>query len=382
MTNYQCFASTGKGLEELLVNELQQLGIIDPIIVNAGVKFTATFLQVMRVNLNSRIASRVMIQLVNENYYNETDIYEIAKSINWDDWFSVNNTIKVDTNAINCPLKSLEFITLKVKDAICDSFVAKYNERPDVNKQNPDMRIYNFLTKDTLTIYLDTSGESLFKRGYRQNKLEAPLKENLAAGLIQLTGWSSNVPFYDPMCGSGTIIIEAIFNGLNIAPGLKRNFAFERFELFERREWQLIQAHAKDVIKNNENLSIHASDIDHRSIILARQNLEKFGLERYVSLKKIDFINAIPPSNNAGIILTNPPYGVRLNELNDLEVLYPKISSNLKKNFANWECFFFTSDLRLPKLFRLKPSRKYPIFNGALDCRLFQFKMVSGSNRE
>lgn len=375
-----CFATTVRGLEELLATELKELGAEEIRIVNAGMEFNASLSNIMAMNLNSRLASRIMIRLGYSGYRHEDDIYRLARKIDWLDWFHSGNSIKVATSAIQSPLKSLDFVTLKVKDAICDYFNEKVDSRPDVNKVEPDMRIYNFLTKDTVTIYLDTSGDTLFKRGYRRLKLEAPIRENLASGLIQLSGWQPDQAFYDPMCGSGTLAVEAIGIGLNLAPGLNRNFAFEKLANFDSDNYQRIQAVAKKKENRERKLKIYASDINRKAIEIARQNFQQIKLEEYVEFSYGDFLSKKAPAES-GVLLTNPPYGVRLEELDRLTELYPQIGNKLKQNFANWNCYFFTADLRMPKLVRLKPSRKIPVYNGALECRLYEFKMVSGSNR-
>lgn len=377
---FTCFATTSRGLEALLAEELTELGASDINIVNAGLEFNASFADIMKINLHSRLASRVMIRLAYSGYRHEDDIYRLASKISWDKWFHVGNTIKVATSAISCPLKSLDFVTLKVKDAICDYFVSKVDARPYVDKSNPDMRIYTFLTKDSVTLYLDTSGDTLFKRGYRKLKLEAPIRENLAFGLIKLSGWTPEQPFYDPMCGSGTLAVEAICYGLNIAPGLNRGFAFEKFINFESTAFEQIKQQAQQAIKTDIKLQIFASDVNRAAIEIARQNFQQIKLDKYVEFSIGDFINKPAPAAN-GVLVTNPPYGIRLDELDRLAELYPKIGNNLKKNFSGWNCYFFSGDLRLAKLIRLKPSRKIPLYNGAIECRLFEFKMVSGSNR-
>jgi len=377
---YHCFATTNKGLEQLLIKELTNLGAVDTSAVHAGVKFSANLDTIMQINLYSRLASRVMLQVAYGEYQDEMDIYNLVHTINWSDWFSVDKSIKVSTTAKNSPLRSLEFITLKVKDAICDNFVAKVNKRPDVNKYQPDIGIYNFLTADSITIYLDTSGEGLFKRGYRQSKLEAPLKENLAAGLIQLTNWHPDTPFYDPMCGSGTLAIEAISYALNLAPGLNRSFAFEKFNHFEVNKWNQFKLAAKQKINYSQKLQIYASDINSKAISIAKSNFEYLRLSAYINFDAGDFLTKSAPADH-GLLITNLPYGIRLDEEERLAAFYPLLGSHLKKNYANWNCYFLTADLRLPKLMHLKPSRKIPLYNGALDCRVFEFKMVSGSNR-
>ncbi len=377
---FTCFATTVRGLEELLSEELTALGATEINVVNAGLEFRADLNSVMRMNLYSRLASRIMIRLAYSGYRHEKDIYRLAKKIEWDQFFHVGNSIKVSTNAIACPLKSLDFVTLTVKDAICDYFVEKVDARPNVDKSLPDMRVYTFLTKDSATIYLDTSGDTLFKRGYRKLKLEAPIRENLAFGLIKLSGWTPDKPFYDPMCGSGTLVVEAISYGLNIAPGLNRNFAFEKFIDFKVDDWQQMKENAKSQINLNRKLQVYASDINRTAIEIARQNFQQIKLDQYVDFSYGDFLQKKAPAST-GVLVTNPPYGVRLDEQERLALLYPQIGDHLKKNYAGWDCNFFTADLRMPKLIRLKPSRKIPVHNGALECRLFEFKMVSGSNR-
>lgn len=375
-----CFATTVRGLEQLLADELTALGAENINVVNAGLEFSATIDSIMRMNLHSRLASRIMIRLGYSGYRDEDDIYKIAQRIEWDKWFHIGNSIKVSTNAMRCPLKSLDFVTLRVKDAICDYFVDKVDARPNVDKAAPDMRIYVFLDADSATIYLDTSGDTLFKRGYRRLKLEAPIRENLAFGLIKLSGWTPDRPFYDPMCGSGTIVVEAISYGLNIAPGLNRNFAFEKFIGFNADSYQAMRDDAVAAIRQDQKLQIYASDINRTAVEIAKQNFQQIKLDQYVTFSSGDFLTKTAPANN-GVLITNPPYGVRLDELDRLAELYPQIGSTLKKQFAGWDCYFFTGDLRLPKLVRLKPSRKIPIYNGAIECRLYEFKMVNGSNR-
>lgn len=378
---YSCFASTSRGLEEILASEVRGFGVSDVAITRSGIKFQANLAQIMEVNLQSRIASRVMIELAYGEYHNEADIYDLAYKVSWDKWFSHNETIKVDTSAISSPLNSLSFVNLKVKDAICDKFVAIDNARPDVDKNIPDMRIYNFLTTNTVTIYLDTTGESLFKRGYRGHKLEAPLKENLASGLIKLSSWDHNQTFFDPMCGSGTIVIEAVSMALNMAPGVNRHFAFEKFKNHDKSAYKELKTKAKDLVFRDRKLDIYARDIDNEAIKILEDNCRNLDILKHINYKRANFLEHEAP-NNSGVLVTNPPYGIRLEEAEVMADMYPLYASHLKKNFSNWNCHFFTADLRMPKLMRLKPSRKIPLYNGALECRLFEFKMVSGSNRD
>jgi putative N6-adenine-specific DNA methylase len=381
---YYCFATTAKGLEDLLINEIKQYNGNSIIKTNGGVQFNANLETIAALNLHSRIASRFMIQVGFDNYQSEKDIYKVAYNINWEDFFNYNQSIKVVTNAIGSPLKSLNFINLKIKDAICDKFVSKYQKRPDVNKMDPDIRIYTFLTKDTVTIYLDTSGEALFKRGYREDKLDAPLKENLAAGLLDFSNWHYSNTLLDPMCGSGTIVIEAFAKAFNIAPGMNRNFAFEKIRLFKTINFNEYKERASKLINFDKTIAIYASDIDNRCIKLLKDNLSKLINNNASSKIKIncqDFLKYNKP-DETGIIIANPPYGVRIEDSEKLKLFYPLLASHLKNNYSNWDCWFLTNDLTMPKLMRLQPNRKIPLFNGALECRFFQFKMVSGSNRK
>lgn len=378
---YNCFATTSAGMEQILANELNKFGANVIHIGNSGVSFKADANLIMYINIHSRLASRILLELASSKYTHESDVYQLALDIKWYELFNCSKTIKVITKAIHCPLTSLNFVTLKVKDAICDSFMLYEQIRPDVNKINPDIRIYNFLQEDNITIYIDTSGESLFKRGYRLDKLDAPLKENLAAGLIKLSNWQYDETLYDPMCGSGTIVIEALCMALNIAPGLSREFAFLNINnLFDLTKYSELLQQAKSNIRLDNKVKIYASDSDNAAIKATRINLQQLNLLDKVKLSQGDFLDKLAPELS-GILITNPPYGVRLEELEDLAKFYPKLASHLKNNYANWTCYFFTSDLRMPKLMRLKPTAKTVLYNGGIECRLFKIPMVQGSNK-
>jgi len=391
------FATTNRGLEQLLVTELETFAAQNIQITNAGVKFTIDLYNLMALNLHSNYSSRILLEVASGSYSDENDIYRLCYDIDWQKYFAVTHTIKVKTSAINCALKSLNFVSLKVKDAICDKFMQQLNVRPNVDKLAPDMRIYAFLSENQATIYLDTSGESLFKRGYRQDKLTAPLKENLACGLLALSNWQRDMPLLDAMCGSGTIIIEALRIALNVAPGLSRNFAFEQIKIFAKQEWQKIRMNALQKIDlMPAKLQLYANDIEQNAITMAQDNLNKFkrnlinllphaqkDIEATVNkvyFTQQDILELLPPASG-GIMIANLPYGIRLEEQDQLALFYPLLATHLKKCYAGWNTYFLTSDLRLPKLMRLKPSKKTPLFNGALDCRLFEIKMIAGSNR-
>ncbi|OON60383.1 RNA methyltransferase [Massilia sp. KIM] len=356
--------------------------------VPGGVHCSGSLVDAYRINLHSRIASRVLMRMGQRSYNNENDIYDLVLEQPWEDWFGTEHTIRVDVTAVKSPLKSLEFTTLKIKDAVCDRFRDKFNRRPSVNTREPDMRIVGFLDQRNFIVYLDTSGEALFKRGWREETGDAPLRENLAAGMLRVAGWKPGVPLFDPMCGSGTILIEAAQMVQGIPPGARRRFAFEKFRGFERQAWQDMKA----AIKPNplpDQPSIFGSDISGDMVAMTRHNLKVAGILFEVPLKQIEAQHVSPPTEQPGILLTNPPYGERIGVRGDSTVpqdemaagFYSALGTTLKQRFAGWTVFLFTADLSLPKLLRLKEARKTPFFNGALECRLFRFDMVAGFNR-
>ncbi len=222
----QYFASCPRGLEALLSEELKVLGIVEIKIVDGGVKFESSIELLYRANLTSRIATRILCRVANGNYKTEDDLYNAALNVKWTNLFDVSHGIKVSTTGVKCPLKSLDFMTLRIKDAVCDQFRSQVNARPNVEIRDPDIRIHLYLEADYFDLYIDTSGQPLYQRGFRKSSVEAPIRENLAAGIITLSGWKPGEAILDPMCGSGTFLIEAAMIALNQAPGLKRNFGF------------------------------------------------------------------------------------------------------------------------------------------------------------
>jgi len=375
------FATCPRGLEQLLAEELQQLTAKNIRTVGGGVHFSGEFSLCYRANLESRIASRVLWQVTRDRYRDEDDIYRTALALPWNDWFEPALTIRVDVSAIRSPLTSLNFVTLKIKDAVCDRIRRLSGRRPSVDTRQPDVSIQGHLTDRDFTLYLDTTGEPLFKRGKRIAAGEAPLRENLAVGILRLAGWLPGIPLLDPMCGSGTILLEAAQIALNIAPGLGRHFAFEKLKNFNRRRWQELIQQSAARRKPRVPLSIYGSDISDEALKSARINLAAAGLEKMVSLKRANVLEISAPARE-GIIVTNPPYGVRLGEQQELEEFYPKLGDALKKNFTGWRAYILSADMRLPKLIRLAASKRTPLFNGALECRLFEYKMVEGEMRK
>ena len=354
--------------------EILSLGGIEPLVVPGGVSFTGGWETCYRVNLWSRIASRVLWQMHAFSYANETDVYETAKRLDWPGYFAVARTLRVNATAQKSPLRSLEFATLRIKVAVCDRFRDALGKRPDVERTAPDVRIHAFLEKDRGTLYLDTSGEPLFKRGWRPGPSEAPLRENLAAGIVLLSGWQPGEALLDPMCGAGTILAEAAAMARGRAPGAQRSFGFEKLSAFNAALWESVKR-----AKSSEEKTpvLYGSDNDPQALKAARRTLATAGVERWVTLEQADVLERAAPAP-AGVMIANPPYGERMGSADELARFYPKLGDALKKNFPGWRCYFFTADLRLPKLIRLEPSARTPLWNGALECRLYEFEIVRG----
>ena len=375
------FATCPRGLEAPLAVELVAVGAREIRTTGGGAHFRGDLAACYAANLESRVATRILWRVAEAPYRSEQDVYEATHAQDWPARFRVDRTIRVDVNAIRSPLRSLEFATLRIKDAVCDRFRAAVGARPDVDTRSPDVRIHAFLDERTLTLYLDTSGEPLYKRGWRTRTGEAPLKENLAAGIVTLTGWRGDEPFLDPMCGGGTILLEAAAIALGIAPGSRREFGFERLEGFDARLWRELRERAKAREHRNRPVAIFGADLYGAEIAKARAAVEAAGLERAVQLKQANLLELSPPAP-AGVLVANPPYGVRLGEDAELAAFYPQLGDALKARFAGWRCYFLTADLRLAKLIGLKASKRTPLFNGPLECRLFEYRIVQGAMRE
>jgi putative N6-adenine-specific DNA methylase len=374
------FATCPRGLEPVLGAELAALGAGQLEVVDGGVAFSGTLALCYAVNLESRVASRVLWRVGGAGYGSEEDIYRTARALPWPRFFDVSRSIRVNVSAIKSPVKSLEFVTLRVKDAACDVFREARGTRPDVDTQAPDVRIHAFLTRDEATFYLDTSGDALFRRGWRTVAGEAPLRENLAAGILRLAGWSAPTPLLDPMCGSGTFLVEAAMMALDVAPGLNRSFGFERLAGYDSKAWQGLREKALARRKASAALPIYGRDKSGDALALARDNLAKTGLTDAVQLKQMDILDGGPPAE-AGIIVMNPPYGERVGGKDDLAAFYPRLGDALKQRYAGWTAYVLSADMGLPKLIGLKASRRTPLYNGALECRLFEYRMVAGSLR-
>lgn len=376
----QYFATCPRGLESLLVDELTECGVKQIKPTDGGVSFSGDMLTCYRANLHSRIATRILWQVGHGRYTTEDDLYQAVYKLNWPQWFDVKRDFMVKVTGVKCPLKSLEFATLKIKDAICDRFRQEVGSRPYIDTKEPDVRVHAYLAAEYYQLYIDTSGNPLYQRGLRRASVEAPLRENLAAGIIKLSGWQPGQALLDPMCGSGTFLLEAAMMALDIAPGSGRHFGFEKLNNFEASAWEKLRLNVLGKAKPVSFQKIYGSDADLRAVRVSRENLKQAGLLDAVQLSHVD-MTEVPAPAESGVMIANPPYGIRIGEDEELAALYPKMAEALKRRFSGWNTYFLTNDLRLPKLMRLSPSKRTPLFNGPLECRLFEIKMVSGSNR-
>jgi len=450
MNQLQLFIPCAAGVEDLLAAEVKRITGTQGKAWRAGVQLAGSWRDALQLNLHSRLGQRVLIELQHNSYRSEQDLYNAAAAVAWEIWFTPKQTFKIEITAQHSPLTSLNFAALKIKDAIADRFRDKYDVRPDVDTRWPDVRVYAHLTTDTVTLYIDTSGEPLFKRGWREDKGDAPLKETLAAAMLAASGWSGEeglcrqgVPLYDPCCGSGTIVIEAAQVARNIAAGMGRRFAFEKFVPFQPHVWEGLLDQAEAAI-TAPTAPVFGSDVSFRMVDFAQRNADRAGVADVVQLRGGDALQRMPPAPS-GVMLVNPPYGERIDvagvagipsvqgrdqrratqfqseaidefgqplardpgddrdesgdtprrdrganpareqALTDsgeqVADFFPQLASHWKKNYAGWTAHVLTPDMKLPQKMRLKESRRVPMWNGPIECRLFRFDMVAGSAR-
>ena len=375
------FAPCPRGLEAPLAAEIAKLGAQDIAPADGGIGFAGDLTLALHANLESRLASRILWRVGGGGYRNERDLYDVVQAIDWPRHFDAKRTLRVDVAATRSPLTSLEFATLRTKDAVCDRQRAATGIRPSVDKRAPDVRVYVHLTDREATVYLDTSGEPLFKRGYRRDTDDAPLRENLAAGLLALAQWSPEQPLLDPMCGSGTIAVEAALIAAGRAPGLARSFAFQKLAWYDGPAWQRIKQAARDRIRAAPaSVSIVASDKAAGAVAKTQANARNANIDAFLRIEQADVLTRPAPAAS-GVLIANPPYGVRLEEADAMAAFYPQLGDALKRRFAGWTAYLLTGDLRLAKLIGLKPARRTPLWNGAIECRLFAFPLIEGSMR-
>lgn len=380
------FAVCPRGLEAVLADELKALRATSLRTEAGGVAFNGTLAIAYAANLHSRIASRILWQVGRRGYLSEQHLYDATQEVRWQDLMSAQQTLRVDVTASRSPLHSLEFAMLRIKDGIVDRLRELTGARPSIDRANPDVRVFAYLDAATITLYVDLSGEALFKRGWRADKGEAPLKENLAAGLLALSGWAAEAPLADLFCGSGTIVIEAASIAARRAPGLDRRFAFEQLKGFDSHAWRRLKDAARAAVDDSTSAALIGSDISTRVVEQAIANAQLAGLQKWLDdgrlrFDAVDARVATPPAER-GMIISNPPYGEQSAPRSaSVPDMMHNVGDRLKQHFAGWEAWFLTSDRDLPRQMRLHETRKTLLYNGPLECRFFRFELVAGGYR-
>ncbi|WP_253764282.1 class I SAM-dependent RNA methyltransferase [Flammeovirga sp. SJP92] len=373
--DFKMTAKTFFGLEELLKEELLAIGARNVKAVNRAVTFEGDKEILYKANLHVRTALKILLPIKNFRARNEEDLYEKTKKVNWAKYIDVDGTFAIDSTVWSDTFTHSKYVALKVKDAIADHFSEVFRRRPNVNVQSPDVLVHIHVSQRECILSLDSSGESLHRRGYRSEQRQAPLNEVLAAGLIMLTGWKGDRPFLDPMCGSGTLLVEAAMIASNTPPGLKRKFAFMNWKDYDRRLFNQIFREAKRNRKEIE-VPIVGSDIDRAAIDISYANAERSGLDEDLRISKNSFFDRKPIGEN-GIIVCNPPYGERIGK--DIEELYRKMGDKLKQDFSGYDAWIFSGNMKALKYVGLRPSKKIQLYNGSIECRLAKFEMYKGA---
>lgn len=389
MKKYDLFATVPKGIESLLLKELKSLGAEKIRKVRAGISYTGDLATAYRSCLWSRLASRILLKLQSFSIGSEDDLYRASYDLPWEEHFSVDNTFAVDATLVAAPLKHSHYAALRIKDAIVDRFRDRCGQRPSVDVRNPDVRFNFHLRKNEGSLAIDLSGDALHRRGYRQDAGEAPLKENLAAALLMRADWPdiavSGGAFCDPMCGSGTLPIEAALMAGDVAPGLLRDkFGFAGWKLHQQELWlQLVRAAE---VRRESGMArlprIVGYDADSKVVRHALANVAAAGLEKAVHIEKraLESREAYFPEARGGLLLANPPYGERLGERKKLRGLYARLGERLLSDFGGWQAAVLTSDQQLAFAIGLRPDKSETIYNGAIECQLLHYHIPAGAN--
>ncbi len=399
---FELFLPCAAGVEPLLAEEASKLAGLAVEVGRGGVALCGDAALAMRLNLESRLAQRVLWRVAAAHYRSEDDLYALARAVRWGDWITPRQTLRVDTTARAAPLKSLNFASLRIKDAVCDTLREAAGARPDVDTRDPDLSLVLHLEGNQASLYVDTSGVPLFKRGWRDAQAgDAPLKETLAAALLAAAGWRGRADdgaLLDPCCGSGTIAIEAAHIACDRAPGLARRFAFERLQPFRDHgaAWRDMVGAAKARV-HAAAVPIFAGDVSFRMTDFARRHAERADVAQAIEFKAGDMLQRPPPAARGTMVL-NPPYGERLAPKGrgaaprpareqvqgapDMRSFFAALAAHWKRHYAGWTAWVLSPDPKLPTLMRLQESRRVPLWNGPIECRLFRFDIVAGAMRE
>lgn len=377
--NHPYIVKTLFNLEQCVADELKHIGASNINILNRAVSFEGDLELLYKANYTLRTAIKIIVPIAKFSVSNEKDLYENVSKINWNDYMNNTCTFAVDT-ALNTDLfNHSHFVSLKTKDAIVDQFRNKTGERPNIDLVFPEYRVNVHIYKDECTISMDSSGESLHKRGYRLEQDVAPLSEVLAAGIIKLSDWKGEKDFYDPMCGSGTILIEAAMLALQIpAQKFRHEFSFMNWKNFDRQLWKKVRNEEDSKIKDKLDCKIYGSELSFSTLRKARENVTKSGLSNYIQLERKDF-KKLTPHGDSGIIVCNPPYGERI-ELEELKEFYNMIGDKLKQDFNGFDAWFLSTKEAL-KFVGLKTSKRFAIYNAKLECKFHKYEMYRGSKK-
>ncbi len=372
----QFFVSCPKGMVEPLEAELIEMGLKPYDRAQNGVFFDSNWKDCYRVNLQSRFASRVLMPVLNFVAYQPEELYSQIRNHDFTKYIKPNQTLTIDASTKDSMLKDQRFIAMKVKDAIVDQFRDRYEVRPDVDNERPDLAVYVKAYKNRFSVAIDTSGESLFMRGYRLESGDAPLKENLAAGLLQLAEWDCKTPIVDPMCGSGTILIEAAMKLMNIAPGvMRKSFGFMKLQNFNPDVWnEVVNEAIEKELPDCGDIHFYGYDMDKRVLMKAIENAKRAGVNEFIQFKREEVVSLKAPIE-MGVIITNPPYGARLGDEDNLKDVYRDFSHTLKNEFKGWNAWILSGNKDLIGDLKLKSSRKHFVYNGSIECRFLKYEM-------
>lgn len=371
-------AKTFHGLEEVLAEELVGLRATNVEPIRRAVAFEGDLSVLYQANLKCRTALRILKPIFSFEATHEKQLYKGIYEHDWEQYLAVDKTFSIDTAVQSDHFNHSKYVAYKVKDAIADQFMAKQNKRPDVDVIDPDLKINVHINKDTVSVSLDSTGESLHRRGYRDQAHIAPINEALAAGMILLSGWDPKTTFVDPMCGSGTLLLEAAMIACNIPPAINRkHFTFMNWSNFDSKLWNKIKADSE--VKSFPDYKIYGSDIMRNNMEEIEQVFSKIDFVQEVRLKRKPFEQLEAPSSE-GVIMMNPPYGERI-QLDDAIEMYKMIGDQLKTNFTGYEAWVISSNLQAIKRVGLKPSKKIVLFNGALECKFVNFSLYKGTKK-
>ena len=384
---FPMLAKTFKGLEEVLARELIELGANDVQLERRAVSFRGDKTLLYRANFSLRTAIRILVPIASFKAKDTDALYAQLLKLNWAQYMTVNSTFAIDATVYSESFRNSRFVTYRVKDAIVDYWQEREHKRPNVSVQSPDLTINVHIANEQVTLSLDSSGESLHKRGYRVATTEAPINEVLAAGMLRMAGWQGQSDFYDPMCGSGTLLIEAALMARNIAPGVfRQSFAFEKWPDFDADLWNDI--YNDDSQEREFTHRIYGSDASFYAIQQAAKNIKSAGVQHDIELKQIrmeEINNHQSPITNhqsSPLVMLNPPYGERLKSNKEIEDLYSAIGTALKHQFTGATAWIISSNAAAMKCIGLKPSKKYHLLNGELDCQFNQYELFQGKRKD